>query len=485
MVMTPAKLNHAIVIGGSITGLLTSRILLNHFEQVTLIERDIYPAKPEFRRGVFQGRQLHQLMVRANIILESLFPGIEKELLNLGAVKIDWPQDVLICYGSQLVPRFSFNLHTLFLSRPLLDWAIKSRLKTFKGFHIIEGHQVTELLYDPLQKQVNGVSLCRSHNRKNEDSPSSVNSLLAELVVDTTGRATQAHKWLASCGYELPKKTVVDASIGYASRFYRPSPDFKYDWKAVQMYPRPPYLRGGGIYPVEENLWHVGLIGINGDYPPTDEIGFLEFSKTLPGLEIYEAIKFAEPVSKIYSYRQTKNRLYHYEKLSQMPNGFITLGDAVCALNPVYGQGITVAALSALTLDDLLQAEKYKKNKLAGFSIQFQKSLAKVIATPWLLATLEDFNWSDTKGIKPQPWFIYILIQRYMSKLLQKAAKQPEMCQSFAEVMHMLKPISSLFTPQMFLHIFLGSASEEPEIISEDMQKFTVQRLMSNPVKQP
>ncbi|BAY47461.1 hypothetical protein SAMD00079811_50790 [Scytonema sp. HK-05] len=476
MMMTTTKLNHAIVIGGSMTGLLTSRILLNHFERVTLIERDIYPVKPEFRRGIAQAHQLHQLMVRANIILESLFPGIEQELLNLGAVQIDWPKDVLIVYGSQLVPRFSFNLNTLFLGRPLLDWTIKSRLEAFKGFHILEGHEVTELLYDALQKRVTGVLLCRSDNRKNDDSPS-INSLLAELVVDTTGRATEAHKWLATIGYTLPKKTVVDASIGYASRLYQPSPEFKFDWKAVQMYPRPPYLRGGGIYPVGNNLWHVGLIGINGDYPPTDEVGFLEFSKTLPGLEIHEAIKSAKPVSKIHSYRQTQNRLYHYEKLSQMPDGFITLGDAVCAFNPVYGQGITVAALSALTLDDLLQEEKYKKGKLTGFSIRFQKKLAKVIAHPWLLATLEDLNWSKTKGIKPQPWFVYRLIQRYTYQLLQKAAREPDICQSFAEVMHMLKPTSSLFTPRMFWRVLLELTPNKAEIVSEDIRKITAQRL--------
>jgi flavin-dependent dehydrogenase len=470
MKMTTTKLSHAIVIGGSMAGLLTSRILLNHFERVTLIERDVYPEKPDYRPGVAQARQLHQLMVRANIILESLFPGIEQELLNLGAEQIDWPKDVLIVYGSQTVPRFSFNLRTLFLGRPLLDWTIKSRLKAFKGFHFIEGHEVTDLLYDTEQKSVTGVLLGRSNNTKN-DNNSSINSLVAELVVDTTGRATRTHKWLASCGYTSPQKTVVDASIGYASRLYEPAAGFIADWKAIQMWPRPPYLRGGGIYPVGNNLWHVGLIGINGDYPLTDEAGFLEFSKTLPGLQIYEAIKLAKPVSEIYSYRQTQNRLYHYEKLSQMPESFIALGDAVCAFNPVYGQGITVAALSAVILDELLQEEKYKKGKLTGFSIQFQKKLAKELVHPWLLATLEDFNWSKTKGIKPQPWFAYKLIQKYTNKLLQQAAREPDICQLFGEVMHMLKPTYLLFSPQIFWRVLQGSVIKTPETITNTISR--------------
>ena len=395
-----AQLNHAVVVGGSIAGLLASRVLLNHFKRVTIIEMDESQFEGRIRPKLPQASQIHQLMVRGKVIIESLFPGIEQEFVDAGAVPIDWPKDVSIVYGSQLVPRFSLDLQTLCMTRSLLDQTIKSRLQAFKGFEIVEGYQVTELLYDPQKKRVTGVSIRTRYKRNNEDNSSS-NSLLADLVVDATGRFSKAPKWLASHGYIPPKATVVDASIGYASRFYRLPTNSKFDWKAIQMWPRPPYLSGGGIYPVEGNLWHVALIGINGHYPPTDETGFLEFSKTLPSLELYEAIKNAEPVSCIYSYRRTENSLYQYEKLPRMPDCFIAIGDAVCALNPVYGQGITTAALGALTLDDFLKKNNYKDGNLAGLSIQLQKQLAKITATPWLLATTEDFNWSKTKGIKP------------------------------------------------------------------------------------
>ena len=421
---------------------------------------DCYQFKGGLRPNLSQASQIHQLMVRGKVILESLFPGIEQEFLDAGAVPIDWPKDVSIVYGSQLVPRFSLDLLTLCMTRSLLDQTIKSRLQAFNGFEIVEGNQVTELLYDPEKKRVTGVSI-RTRYKGNNDDNSSSNSLLADLVVDATGRFSKAPKWLASHGYIPPQATVVDASIGYASRFYRPSTNSKIDWKAVQMWPRPPYVSGGGIYPVEGNLWHVALIGINGNYPPTDETRFLEFSKTLPSLELYEAIKNAEPVSCIYSYRQTENRLYQYEKIPKMPGCFIIIGDAVCALNPVYGQGITLAALGALTLDDLLKKDKYKDSNFAQLSIQFQKQLAKITATPWLLATTEDFNWSQTKGIRPQPWFIYSLVKKYMNKLLEKAAQEQYICQSFAEVMHMLKPITSLFTPRMLYRVLLKT-TEKP-----------------------
>jgi 2-polyprenyl-6-methoxyphenol hydroxylase-like FAD-dependent oxidoreductase len=56
----------------------------------------------------------------------------------------------------------------------------------------------------------------------------------------------------------------------------------------------------------------------------------------------------------IAGYRTTQNRLRHYDEVNPWPKGLIVLGDAVCAFNPVYAQGMTTAALAVDTLDRTL-----------------------------------------------------------------------------------------------------------------------------------
>src|SRR5919108_4193657 len=86
---------HAIVVGGSITGLLAGRVLADHFEQVSIIERDVYPDHPTFRRGVPQARHLHGLLARGKQIMEALFPGLDAELAAAGCPAGDAASDTV------------------------------------------------------------------------------------------------------------------------------------------------------------------------------------------------------------------------------------------------------------------------------------------------------------------------------------------------------------------------------------------------------
>jgi hypothetical protein len=206
---------------------------------------------------------------------------------------------------------------------------------------------------------------------------------------------------------------------------------------------RPPYQpRAGIIQPVEGNRWVVTIAGVMHDYPPTDEEGFLQFAKSLSSPELYKTIEHAKPASRIWGYRKTENRLRSYDLLPRMPKGFVAMGDSVCASNPVYGLGMTIASLEAKELDKCLRASQGGRTL---DPLKFQKVLAKLTAGPWALATGEDLRWPATKGgeitakVKLMHW--------YLEQVFQLIPENPEVYRRFQMVNHMLKTPESLFHP--------------------------------------
>lgn len=447
---------HALVIGGSMAGLLAARVLVDHFDRVTLIERDPLPEKPELRKGVPQASHVHVLLTQGQRLLEQLFPGLKDELAAAGAPSVSWTADCPLLAMSGWVPRFDSEISTRTCSRTLLEWSVRRRLTAFRNLHLLDASQVIGLLTDANKTRVTGVKI-RSRTHPELDSHASDTELSADLVVDASGRNSHTPQWLETLGYTPPKVTIINSFLGYASRWYQPPADRHRDWQAVVLWPKPPEnSRSGMIYAVEggelgskQNRWVVTLGGVNRDYPPTDEAGFLEFARSLRSPILYEAIKEAQPLSPIYSYRRTENRWCHYEQLSRWPEGFIVLGDAVCAFNPVYGQGMTTAAFGALALDECLTQSKGNLKYLAQ---RFQKQLAKVNANPWLMATGEDLRWPMTQGAQPN--LMTRLMHRYMDQVVTCAAESPEIYKAFLEVIHMLKPPTALFQSRILMQVF-------------------------------
>lgn len=235
----------------------------------------------------------------------------------------------------------------------------------------------------------------------------------------------------------------------------------------------PHHRRGGLILPMEHDRWVVNLSSSEKDYPPTDAEGFLEFAKSLRSPMLYHAIKDAKPISPIYGYRGTENRWRHYEKLDRLPAGVVALGDAVCAFNPIYGQGMTTAAISALILDQCLRQDgQNSSQRPASYSTRlaqhFQRQLAQMLKTPWLMATSDDFRWEMTEG--GQPNLVTRCMYRYMDQVMILATRQPGVCQTFANVIHMLQPPAALFQPNIVLGVLkqqFRGFSKLPNTLSE------------------
>ncbi len=446
MNMMPGK--HAVVLGGGMAGLLAARVLADYFEQVSLVERDRYPEEPVFRAGVPQGRHVHILLARGQQIIEELFPGIEQDLVARGAIQCDFGKDYRVRWASGWLARSSSGMRGFVCTRILLEWQIRQALVKNPRVRIVEGYEVVGVLASEAASTVTGVSL-RPRFRPQSDEEV-LSQLTGDLVVDATGRESKAPEWLKSLGYAPPPETRVNPCLGYASRFYAPSVDSERDWKGMIIQASPPgNLRGGVIWPIEGGQWHVVLSGTGKDYPPTDEKDFLEFARSLSDPALFEALKEAQPLSPIYGYRRTENRLRHFERLQRLPEGFIVLGDAACAFNPVYGQGMTVAALGAVALRKSLSGRR----GLSGLPHRFQRELARVNVLPWTLATSSDMRVPTVEGGKVK-WSMKWGYQ-YLERLIQRLPSSPVIARTFSKVLHLTASPAALFHPAIVMQVLL------------------------------
>jgi 2-polyprenyl-6-methoxyphenol hydroxylase-like FAD-dependent oxidoreductase len=454
MIFNQTSLGRAIVIGGSIAGLLAARVLADYFTEVIIVERDALPEEPNSRKGVPQSVQPHILLTKGYRILLELFgEDFHTQLIQKGALTIDWGREFYSFGEAGWLTRTSepSKLISLTCSRPLLEWAIATQLKKNPQIKFWEKHRVTGLIYNREEHKVTGITTKSSQPE----------NAIAQLVVDCSGRSSQAPQWLENIGITPPPEITINPHLGYATRRYR-EPENSAAWKVMLINHLPPeHTRLGYLARIEGGEWIATLGGYGGDFPPIDDGGFLNFARSLRHLDFYRAIAPAEPTSPIYAYRATSNRLRHYETI-ELPAGFILMGDAVCALCPVYGQGMTVSALAALVLQKWLNKRQKSliSHKLSPTA--FQKELAKSNAAHWNLATTQDSRFSNTRG-RVNPTFVNNLFQPYVQRLQHRATVDPEVYLSFLKIAHSLKPLLFFFSPKLIWRSLMPNENISPK----------------------
>lgn len=444
---------HAIVIGGSVAGMLAARVLSDFFARVTVVERDQFPDQATFRKGVPQGRHAHGLLVRGINILEEYFPRFVEALLKDGAQFVNMGSGVTFYIAGKRLPSFESALELLSCSRPLIEHVIRRKLQDHTNVQILSGCRVEGLCTDAEQRRATGIRY-----RQRDEESGALSELSADLVVDASGRRSPLPKWLAQLGYTPPESVSVDAKAGYASRLYR-LPAGKGDVPMAYYMPEAPQQsRGGIVMPIEsdadERLILVTLIGLNGDYPPSDAAEFEAFARGLPASLFKTVIDGAEPLDAPYGYRQVENRLRKYDKLPRYLEGVVAVGDSVYALNPVYGQGMTVAALASRALHEELAAHQARQglDDLTGLAKTFQRKLATVIDAPWQLATGQDLRWPVAAEGHQTP-IATRLVQRYFDTVLRTMPGDTVVAEAFFHVQNMLKPPTTLFHPTVVYRV--------------------------------
>ncbi len=427
----------AIVVGGSIAGLLAARVLSDFFERVTILERDHVSNNMETRPGTPQGRHLHALLPRGRRILENLFPGITSELVRGGAEILDVANDISWLTPQGWGVRFQSEFEGVTSTRSLIEAAVRKQISLLSNVEILQECAVVGLVGDAAA--VKGVEFvrCEAGELRSE-----INTLQADFVVVANGRFSLVWDWLQEIGVRAAETTVLNAHIGYASRLFRRPEPIENGWRAIFLQAAPPaFKRAGILFPVEGNRWLVTLQGGDRDYPPTTDRGFLQFAESLRSPILFEAIRGAEPLSPISSYRATQNCVRHYQRLSKWPERLVVLGDALCAFNPVYGQGMTTAALAAELLADCFERSGNVRDRVAR---KFQKRVAKVNQAPWMLATGEDLRYPNVEGASAK--LAGRLVHRYIDKILRASTHSVVARKKFLSVQGMLAAPAALFS---------------------------------------
>ncbi|MEQ8677144.1 MAG: FAD-binding protein [Aggregatilineales bacterium] len=426
---------HALIIGGGMAGLVTARVLSDFFETVTLIERDTYPDTPAWRNGVPQERHVHTLLAKGRELLEDLYPGIDAEFESLGAPLYTWGNDTHVLTTGGQVGKVKTDVYGRGLSRTLLEYVVRCRTHGIANIQFYPNTEVKKLIIEH-----HAVIGCTVENRETGETK----SIKADLIVDASGRYSKTGDWLAEAGYPAPAESLVDPKMGYATRWYQLPDDIELEIPAVLIQPGiiPDLYRGAAAAVLENRQVVITLAGMNADYPPTDEVAFLEYARSLPDSTVVSWIQTLTPVSPIAGFRAV-NRLRHYGRAKHYPDRFIAIGDAVCALDPIYGQGMTVALLHVYALKTLLK----KSSTLDGFANRFHRKLSRVNLVPWLMAASEDRRYPLTEGDKPT-WFDN-LAHLYIVQLFLATPHDPFVARTLLRVLHMLQHPLYLVHPRV------------------------------------
>ena len=429
----------AVVIGGSVAGLMTARVLADHFESVTVLDRDLIEDRPALHRSIPQGHHYHALLLGGQRVLSSLFEGFADELHGCGAVRFRLGKEIAFFLpggkaytmsGAVKEPRdLGFDAHSQ--SRGLIEHCVRKRALAGPAVGLETGCTVQGLVHR--QGRVAGVRY---------EGPAGPVTVAADLVVDTGGRGSHAPRWLEELGVARPPETTIGVDFAYASTKYRLRRDHGIHEGLLGFFgPAPKFPNGAYLGAIEDDTWHVSLAGRFGDYPPTDEAGFLAFARSLHTPVLHDYIKDAERVADIVGYRFATSIQRHYERLASFPPGFLVLGDAICSFNPIYGQGMSSAALQVEALQQVLRERSAGSGELDGLAAAFFPRAAQVIATPWTLAANLDLAYPQTVGDRSG---LSRERGQYFAALNALAADDVEVQKLMTEVFHLARPLGAL-----------------------------------------
>jgi len=434
--MSRAVGKRAIVVGAGMGGLTAAAALAGHFERVLVLERDPLPADPVDRPGIPQGKHVHALLAGGQRALGDLFAGFESALVRAGAVPLRMGLDIRTERpGYDPFPQRDLGVGGFAMSRPLLERLVRERVSALAGVELRTRCPVAALVAGAGDAAVTGVR-CGDGEM-----------LDADLVVDASGRGTLTLDLLAATGRAAPETTTIGVDLRYASAVFEIPDGAPTDWKGVFHMPLMPRTsRGALLLPLEGGRWIVTLAGRHQEVPPGDGDGFMAFAAGLRVPTIHRAIEGAKRLGEIARFGFPESVWRHYERMDAFPRGLLAVGDALCRFNPVYGQGMSVAALEALALRDLLSAGAGAADPLADLSRPFFAAAAAAIETPWFGAAVPDFIHPLTRGERPADFEASL---RFGMRLIRLAARDPDVHRLTAEVSNLLKPRSAYRDPAL------------------------------------
>ena len=425
----------AVVLGGGMAGLLAARVLSERYRTVVIVERDTIIGARGTRRGVPQAHHAHGLLARGQQILEDLFPGLLAELAADGVISGDLSGSIRWYFNGKRLQQKDSGLLSVSATRPELEEHVRARVVALPNVEVRERTVVRSLVATADRTRVTGVQVA------GDGEPETV---LADLVVDATGRGSRSPVWLEEFGYERPVEQKIKIDLAYTSRLFELDTDpFGADI-AINPVASPANPRGGFLIKLPGNVALLSQTGLLGDHPPRDDQGFLEFAKTLDAPEVYRAVSTAKPVSEINGFRVPASVRRRFDQLRRFPDGLLVIGDGVCTFNPVYGQGMTIAAMEADQLGRHLDSGGGVR------PLRFFAQIAPIIDVPWDISAGGDLAFPGVEG--PRPLKVK-MGNAYMAKLHAAATVDGRFTEAFFRAAGLVDPPSALMRPSLVLGV--------------------------------
>jgi 2-polyprenyl-6-methoxyphenol hydroxylase-like FAD-dependent oxidoreductase len=432
---------HAVVLGASMGGLLAARVLADFYDCVTVVDRDILPTDPVNRRGVPQGRMIHAVLARCTEVLEDLFPGFIDELKAMGVDSWEDGDLSKLCLavgGHQMVRSGTAPnpAPVFFPSRPFLEWNVRRRLQGISNVVFLEGHDVLGLTATAERDRVTGA---RVMDRAGDHET----ALTADLVVDATGRASRTPLFLEQLGYGRPAEDELMVQLAYACQLLRIAPDAIKE-HMIALFPEPGRPKMFGFTKYENDTCMVGVGTLAGAEPPNESAELLEFAADFAPAHVVAALRTAEPLGEVVHHRVPSNRWRRYDKMHRTPKGLLVVGDAVCSFNPIYGQGMTVAAIEATVLRDCLRRGDRDLPR------RFFRASAKKVRVAWQTAVGSDLTLPEVAG--PRPISMRIT-NAFLERVLSAVEVDPVVTGQFMRVTAMVDAPSRLLRPSILRRV--------------------------------
>lgn len=432
----------AIVIGAGMAGLLAARVLAEHHTEVLLVERDELPDAAAPRKGTPQAVQPHGLLARGREVIESLFPGFTDALVAQGALSGDIGLSGVVCADRQRFVRRASGIRGLTASRLAIEAELRRRLRQHAGVHFATGWDVVQPVH--ADGRVSGVRVRPAAGGDEALWP-------ARLVVDCSGRGSRLPGWLREWGYEAPEEQRVRIDLAYVSAYFRRDPQAALDAAAIVGTATPGMPRPSILIAQEPDAhgtprWVAGVGGYGSDQVAVSLEAMRERALATGQTEIAALCTPEQLIGQPMRYGFPHSQWRHYEKLARFPQGLLALGDTIASFNPVYGQGMSVAAAQALALRDALAGGE------AQLAQRFFHAAARVVATPWQLSVGADQALPQVGGprTRMERW-----IGAYVARVRQAAVHDAEVADAFRRVVHLLAEPPSLMAPRVMVRVLV------------------------------
>ncbi|NBE55157.1 FAD-binding protein [Streptomyces sp. YC537] len=426
--------------------MLTAGVLADYAGQVTVIDRDALPAGPRPRKSLPQARHAHLLWSGGARSFERLLPGVTEEWLAAGARRIPLPTGMVTMSAQGWLRRWPKEMQFMITcSRDLLDWTVRRRVTARDNVSVLHQHEMRHLTGDA--RRVTGAVVRGADGTEQ--------TLTADLVVDATGRSSQAPQWLDALGVRGIEEATVDSGLVYATRVYHAPPDAS-EFPLINVQSVPSARVPGQtatIVPIENDQWLVTLSGTRGGEPTRDPAAFEPFARTVRHPVVADVLAHTTPVTeRVTVSRSTVNRRRYFENAHTWPDGFLAVGDSVATYNPLYGHGMSVAAQGVEALSDALDS---RNPHTPGFTRDVQGAIGRTTNLPWTLATSQDILYPEAVGHRPPKGTA--LINSYADRLVRTAIGRAQVMEAFLAVITLSeKPAARWLHPDTAIGVLRG-----------------------------